>query len=173
MCGVDWGDAVREVETTSDFVVGIHCFKKINPSGELESMMNETMPTEVLRPTRAELVILRVLWAQGASTVRQVHEAMPGDHASGYTTILKLLQIMHRKKLVVRDDSQRAHVYKPVFSKQQVQEQLTSDLIQRAFDGSPSQLVLQALGGSRNASQEDLRAIRSLLNELEELQQPG
>jgi predicted transcriptional regulator len=135
-------------------------------------MTNETLPSDTLRPTRAELVILRVLWASGPATVRQVHEAMPGDNASGYTTILKLLQIMHRKKLVVRDDSQRAHIYKPVFSKEQVQEQLTSDLIQRAFDGSPSQLVLQALGGSRNASQEDLKAIRSLLNELEGQRQP-
>ncbi|MFK8017283.1 MAG: BlaI/MecI/CopY family transcriptional regulator [Gammaproteobacteria bacterium] len=134
-------------------------------------MTSESLPSSVLRPTRAELVILRVLWDAGPSTVRRVHEAMPGDNASGYTTILKLLQIMHRKKLVVRDDSRRAHVYKPVFSKEQVQKQLTSDLIARAFDGSPSQLVLQALGGSKNASQEDLRAIRSLLNELEE-QQP-
>ncbi|MEM6639775.1 MAG: BlaI/MecI/CopY family transcriptional regulator [Pseudomonadota bacterium] len=131
-------------------------------------MTNDATPIEDIQPTRAELVILRVLWAQGPSTVRQVHEAMPGEHASGYTTILKLLQIMHRKKLVVRDDSQRAHVYKPVSSKQHVQKQLASDLIQRAFDGSPSQLVLQALGGSKRASREDLRAIRSLLNELED-----
>ncbi len=130
-------------------------------------MIRQSLPSDVLRPTRAELVILRVLWASGPSTVRKVHEAMPGENASGYTTILKLLQIMHRKKLVVRDDSRRAHVYNPVFSKQQVQEQLTSDLIQRAFDGEPSQLVLQALGGSQNATQEDLRAIRTLLNELE------
>jgi len=130
-------------------------------------MLTQSQPTNGVRPTRAELVILRVLWAGGPSTVRQVHEAMPGDNASGYTTILKLLQIMHRKKLVIRDDSRRAHVYQPVFSKQQVQEDLTSDLIARAFDGCPSQLVLQALGGSRDASKEDLRAIRSLLNELE------
>lgn len=130
-------------------------------------MLRQTQPTSWVRPTRAELVILRVLWAAGPSTVRQVHDAMPGDNASGYTTILKLLQIMHRKKLVTRDDSRRAHVYQPVYSKQQVQEDLTSDLIARAFDGSPSQLVLQALGGSRDASKEDLRAIRSLLNELE------
>ncbi len=130
--------------------------------------MSETIQMTPLRPTRAELVILRVLWQCGPSTVRQVHEAMPGENASGYTTILKLLQIMHRKKLVVRDDSRRAHVYNPVFSKEQVQEQLTSDLIQRAFDGSPSQLVLQALGSSKRASREELRKIRSLLNELEQ-----
>ena len=130
--------------------------------------MSETIQMTPLRPTRAELVILRVLWQCGASTVRQVHEAMPGENASGYTTILKLLQIMHRKKLVVRDDSRRAHVYSPVFSNEEVQEQLTSDLIQRAFDGSPSQLVLQALGSSKRASREELRKIRSLLNELEQ-----
>lgn len=129
--------------------------------------MMQSSTSKELRPTRAELVILRVLWACGPSTVRQVHESMPGDNASGYTTILKLLQIMHRKKLVVRDDAQRAHIYNPVYSKEQVQKQLTSDLIQRAFDGSPSQLVLQALGGSKSASREELRQIRSLLNELE------
>lgn len=129
--------------------------------------MMQTSSSKELRPTRAELVILRVLWEHGPSTVRQVHEAMPGDNASGYTTILKLLQIMHRKRLVERDDSRRAHIYRPRYSKEEVQNHLTSDLIARAFDGSPSQLVLQALGNSRSASREDLRRIRSLLNELE------
>ena len=130
-------------------------------------MVNSSAAPGQLRPTPAELVILRVLWAHGPCTVRKVHEAMPGDNASGYTTILKLLQIMHRKRLVERDDSQRAHVYQPLFSKEEVQQRLTRDLIQRAFDGSPSQLVLQALGSSRRASPEDLRKIRRLLNELE------
>ncbi len=130
--------------------------------------MNDSSPIRELRPTRAELVILRVLWQCGPSTVRRVHEAMPNENASGYTTILKLLQIMHRKKLVLRDDSRRAHVYRAAFSKETVQEQLTSDLIQRAFDGSPSQLVLQALGSSRQTSPDDLRKIRRLLNEIEQ-----
>lgn len=131
-------------------------------------MVKTPVPPGQLRPTRAELVILRVLWEHGPCTVRTVHEAMPGDNASGYTTILKLLQIMHRKQLVDRDDSQRAHVYRPVYSKVEVQQRLTRDLIQRAFDGSPSQLVLHALGSSRRASAEDLRKIRHLLNELEQ-----
>lgn len=134
---------------------------------DTQTMTTAPSPTKQLRPTRAELVILRVLWDSGPSTVRAVHEAMPGDYASGYTTILKLLQIMHRKRLVERDDSKRAHVYQPIFSKSYVQEQLTSDLIQRVFDGSPSQLVLQALGSSKSASRDELRKIRSLLNELE------
>ena len=124
-----------------------------------------------MKPTKAELVILNVLWKNGPSTVRIVHEMMPGTNESGYTTILKLLQIMHRKGLVVRDDSQRAHVYQPVSSKADVQSQLTFDLIQRVFDGSPSQLVVQALGNTSAASKEELEKIRELLNDLE-AQQP-
>ncbi|MEM7082713.1 MAG: BlaI/MecI/CopY family transcriptional regulator [Pseudomonadota bacterium] len=119
------------------------------------------------KPTPAELVILGVLWDHGPATVRAVHEAMPGNNASGYTTILKLLQIMHRKGLVVRDDSRRAHVYRPVSSRVSVQNQLTSDLVQRAFDGSASKLVVQALGSAQSASREELDKIRSLLDQLE------
>lgn len=126
----------------------------------------------VPKPTPAELVILGVLWNQGPATVRAVHEAMPGSNASGYTTILKLLQIMHRKGLVERDDSRRAHVYRPVSSRASVQSQLTSDLVQRAFDGSASKLVLQALGSAQSASREDLAKIRKLLDRLE-AQQSG
>ena len=122
---------------------------------------------ELPRPTRAELNILRVLWRLGPSTVRAVHEAMPADSTTGYTTILKLLQIMHRKGLVTRDDSCRAHVYDPVRAKEEVQKQLTSDLIHRAFDGSPSQLVMQALGHSAAATPAELARIRELLGRLE------
>ena len=125
----------------------------------------------VPKPTPAELVILGVLWNHGPATVRAVHEAMPGGNVSGYTTILKLLQIMHRKGLVVRDDSRRAHVYRPVSSRVSVQLQLTSDLVQRAFDGSPSKLVVQALGSAQTASREELDKIRELLDQLE-AQQP-
>ena len=124
------------------------------------------------KPTPAELVILGVLWDPGAATVRAVHEAMPGSNVSGYTTILKLLQIMHRKGLVVRDDSRRAHVYRPVSSQVSVQTQLTSDLVQRAFNGSPSKLVVQALGSAQSASREELDKIRELLDQLE-AQQSG
>lgn len=119
------------------------------------------------KPTPAELVILGVLWDHGPATVRSVHEAMPGGNVSGYTTILKLLQIMHRKGLVVRDDSRRAHIYRPVSSRVSVQTQLTSDLVQRAFDGSPSKLVVQALGAAQSASREDLDKIRAMLDQLE------
>lgn len=121
---------------------------------------------EMPQPTQAELAILNVLWDLGPTTVRAVHQAMR-EHESGYTTILKLLQIMYRKGLVKRDDSQRAHVYEPAYSKDETQRQLTRDLVQRAFDGSASKLVLQALGNNPKTTPEELREIRELLVRLE------
>ncbi len=118
------------------------------------------------QPTEAELAILNVLWDLGPSTVRSVHQQM-ADNKTGYTTILKMLQIMYRKGLVRRDDSQRAHVYEPVFSKDETQRQLTRDLVQRAFDGSASQLVLQALGNNPQTTPKELAEIRQLLARLE------
>ena len=119
------------------------------------------------RPTDAELAILRVLWERGPSTVREVHDELSRTHDSGYTTILKLLQIMTDKGLVVRDESQRAHVYATSLSEQRTQRQLLGDLIERAFGGSPTKLVMQALSASK-ASAEDLTAIRHLLDRMEE-----
>jgi len=119
------------------------------------------------RPTDAELAILRVLWDRGPSTVREVHEALRSSQTSGYTTVLKLLQIMTDKGLVVRDESQRAHVYGTKLSEQRTQRQLLGDLVDRAFGGSSAKLVLQALSG-RRATIEELRDIRALLDELEE-----
>jgi predicted transcriptional regulator len=118
------------------------------------------------RPTDAELAILRVLWERGPSTVRDVHEALSASHASGYTTVLKLLQIMTDKGLVVRDESQRAHVYAPRLSERRTQRQLLGDLVDRAFGGSSAKLVLHALS-ERPASSEELRHIRALLDDLE------
>lgn len=113
------------------------------------------------KPTDTELAILRVLWGRGASTVRQVAETM--DRAVGYTTVLKLLQIMTEKGLVVRDESSRTHVYEAAFSEDQTQRQLVNDLVERAFDGSAAKLVLQALA-SKKATPEELDEIRTLLN---------
>lgn len=119
------------------------------------------------RPTDAELAILRVLWDRGPSTVREVHEALTRIHDSGYTTTLKLLQIMTDKKLVVRDESQRAHVYATTLTQQRTQMQLLGDLADRAFGGSPAKLVMQALSATK-ASAEELTAIRNLLDRIEE-----
>ena len=119
------------------------------------------------RPTDAELAILRILWEQGPSTVRQVHEALNQDRASGYTTALKLMQIMHAKGLVERDDSQRAHIYRAAISKQRTQRRYITDIVDRLFNGSPSQLVLHALGNQPGASREELREIRALLKKID------
>lgn len=97
------------------------------------------------RPTDAELLILRVLWRRGPSTVREVLEVLERDRPTGYTTVLKLLQIMHEKGLVQRDESERTHVYRPRTSEPQTKRQLLRDLADRAFDGSMAQLVLHAL----------------------------
>jgi predicted transcriptional regulator len=117
----------------------------------------------VPRPTDAELAILRVLWQRGPSTVRQVHEALSGTRQAAYTTSLKLLQIMTEKGLVERDERDRTHVYRARFGEEQTQRQLVRDLVDRAFGGSASKLVLQALA-SRRASPEELRDIRKAID---------
>ena len=116
------------------------------------------------RPTDAELAILNVLWERGPSTVRQIHEVLERDRPTGYTTVLKLLQIMTDKGLVLRDESERTHVYRGRLSEQQTQRQLVRDLLERAFDGSAAKLVMQALA-TRRASREELAEIRRLLDE--------
>lgn len=116
------------------------------------------------RPTDAELAILRVLWERGPSTVRHVQEALNLVRPTGYTTALKLLQIMTDKGLVERNESARTHVYSTRFSEDHTQQQLVRDLLDRAFGGSAARLVLQALATKR-ASAEEIREIRRLLDE--------
>ncbi len=118
------------------------------------------------RPTEAELAILRVLWERGPCTVREVQQALEDERGTGYTTALKLLQIMTDKGLVRRDDRQRTHVYEAVQPAEATQRQLVRDLLDRAFGGSARQLVMQALSAER-ASKADLAEIRKLLDELE------
>jgi predicted transcriptional regulator len=118
------------------------------------------------QPTDAELEILRVLWARGPSTVRDVHEVISMSKPTGYTTVLKLLQIMTEKGLVQRNEEQRAHVYEPRLAKEQTQRQLLGDLLERAFDGSAAKLVMQALS-TKKASPDELAHIREVLDKLE------
>ena len=112
------------------------------------------------KPTDAELAILTVLWSRGPSTVRQIAEEMGRE--AGYTTILKLLQIMTEKRLVVRDEGARTHIYAAAHTQDQTQRQLVTDLLDRAFAGSAAKLVLQALATGKT-SPEDLAEIRKLL----------
>lgn len=117
-------------------------------------------------PTDAELAILRVLWAHGPVTVREVQERLDRAEPIGYTTVLKLLQIMLEKELVTRDESQRAHVYAARVSEPSTQQRLVDDLLERAFGGSARRLVMQALG-SDHVSADELDDIRALLDQLE------
>jgi BlaI family transcriptional regulator, penicillinase repressor len=119
---------------------------------------------EPIRPTNAELEILRVLWRQGPSTVREVHESLRRADPVGYTTVLKLLQIMTEKDLVRRDVSTRSHVYAAAVSEQSTQRRLVSDLVERVFGGSTVGLVLQALSTTA-ANQQELDQIRKLLDQ--------
>jgi BlaI family transcriptional regulator, penicillinase repressor len=122
--------------------------------------------TSLPRPTPGELEILRVLWDRGPSTVREVQDALGAERGAGYTTVLKLLQIMAEKDLVRRDESARAHIYAARVPETQTQRQLVRDLVDRAFGGSAAQLVVQALSG-RRASAEEIERIRRLLDEIE------
>ena len=121
---------------------------------------------DLSRPTDAELAILRVLWSRGPSTVRHVHEALSRVRETGYTTVLKLMQIMTEKGLVERDESERTHVYQARFTQEATQQRLVSDLLEKAFGGSASQLVMRALA-AKPASADELAQIRRLLDELE------
>jgi predicted transcriptional regulator len=115
------------------------------------------------RPTDRELAILRILWNNGPSTVRQVNEAMNEDENTGYTTTLKLMQIMTEKGLLHRDESQFKHVYKPAITEEKTQKQLVGDLLEKAFSGSAEKLVMRALSAKKVSSKE-LAKIKKLLN---------
>jgi predicted transcriptional regulator len=121
---------------------------------------------EFTKPTDAELAILRVLWDRGPSTVREVTDALQDERGTGYTTALKLLQIMTEKGLVRRDDSARSHVFQASVPAETTQRQMVGDLLDKVFGGSARQLVMQALATKR-ASREELAEIRRLLDQIE------
>ncbi|MFD2920949.1 BlaI/MecI/CopY family transcriptional regulator [Terrimonas rubra] len=121
--------------------------------------------SKTIKPTESELEILQVLWNKGLATVREVHEVLTSSKDIGYTTTLKLMQIMHEKKLVKRDDSMRTHVYQAAVNKELTQKHLLDKMISGLFGGSATQLVIQALG-EHKASPEELEKIQSILNGL-------
>ena len=118
------------------------------------------------KPTDAELAILQVLWRSGPKTVRQVHDALSKERDMGYTTVLKMLQIMTEKGLVERDEAQRSHVYRAKLPAEQTQAQLVGDLLSKAFGGSSARLVMSALS-HKPASREELEQIRRMLDQME------
>lgn len=118
-----------------------------------------------LKPTESELEILQILWNKEKATVREVHEELSKTKDSGYTTTLKLLQIMFEKGLVKRDDSNKTHIYEPAVSRQRTQKQFLDKMINTLFAGSSAQLVLQALGNQK-ASKDELDEIQKYLDNL-------
>jgi len=118
------------------------------------------------KPTNGELSILRVLWRRGPSTVREVRDELNEQQETGYTTVLKMMQIMTEKGLLERDDKDRTHVYRPRLAEGETQRQLLGHLLERAFNGSAKKLVMQALS-TKKTSTKELAEIRQLLDELE------
>ena len=121
---------------------------------------------QIPKPTDSELEILQVLWQYGPSTVKTVNEKLNGKKEVGYTTTLKIMQIMNEKNLVVRDENERSHVYKAAIKENEIQKVLLDKLLETAFSGSAANLVMQALGNSQ-PSKEELKKIRDLLNQME------
>ena len=123
------------------------------------------MTIKKLKPTESELEILTILWDKENATVRDVHEELSKNKDSGYTTTLKLLQIMFEKGLVTRDDSNKTHIYQPAVTKQKTQKQFLDKMINSLFAGSSTQLVLQALGNQK-ATKDELEEIQKYLDNL-------
>ena len=123
------------------------------------------MTVKKLKPTESELAILQILWEKENATVREVHEELSKNKDSGYTTTLKLLQIMFEKGLVTRDDSNKTHIYQPAVTRQKTQKQFLDKMINTLFAGSSTQLVLQALGNQK-ASKDELEEIQKYLDNL-------
>lgn len=124
------------------------------------------MANKTIKPTEKELEILQIMWGKMALSVKDIHEAMGGDNANGYTTILKFMQIMHEKGLVTRQKSGKLHLYEAVHSQENTQQQVLDKMIATVFQGSAAQLVMSALG-NRKSSKEELREIRKYLEKLE------
>lgn len=125
------------------------------------------MSTKTIKPTESELEILQVLWEKDQASVREVHEELLQSKDVGYTTTLKLMQIMYEKGLVKRDDSFKTHIYQASVSKEKTQKHLVGKMINTLFGGSPTELVLQALGNHK-ASPAELEEIQRLLNNLKD-----
>jgi BlaI family transcriptional regulator, penicillinase repressor len=119
-----------------------------------------------IKPTESELEILQLIWKHGPSTVRQINDLMNGSRVVGYTTTLKLLQIMTQKGIVRADKTDRSHIYSALLKEEETQQQLVEQLLQAAFGGSAKKLVMQALG-NKKTSQAELEEIKLLIRRLE------
>lgn len=123
------------------------------------------IPSTPLKPTESELEILQILWEKESCTVRDVHEILEKNKEAGYTTTLKLMQIMTEKGLVIRDTSSKTHIYRAVATQQKTEQHLVNKMIDNVFNGSAARLVMQALG-NHSASQDEIDSIKKYLDEL-------
>lgn len=124
------------------------------------------MTKKTIKPTEKELEILQAIWEKGAASVKDVHEALGGDKTNGYTTILKLMQIMHEKGLLSRQKNGKLHLYKALQSQENTRQQMLDKMIDTVFQGSAAQMVMSALG-NKKSSKEELDEIRKYLDNLE------
>ncbi len=137
-----------------------------------EIIRRQIMNNEKIKPTSSELEILNILWAKGPSTVREIHEILTQNKEAGYTTTLKLMQIMHEKKMVKRDETSKSHIYIADVSQEKMQGQIVRGMIDGIFNGSASRLVMQALGNHKTDAGE-LNEIRKYLDEIEKKNATG
>ena len=141
------------------------CFYELNRIFGYDKIRKSMSSNKTIKPTESELEILQVLWEKETATVREVHDEISKTKDIGYTTALKLLQIMFEKGLVTRDDSSKTHIYKPAVSREKTQKHLLGKMIDNVFSGSSSELVMQALGNHKT-SKKELDEIQKLLDNL-------
>lgn len=118
------------------------------------------------QPTQVELQILRILWERGPSPVREIHQRLQADKGTSYSTTVKMLSVMLRKKLVTRDENAQPHVYRPALSREKAGQRMLAELVEKVYEGSAMSLVLQALSSSK-PTKEELDEVRRLLNQME------
>lgn len=152
----EWGDAKSVCATVE--------VRKFSLTATKRFVYSVVVKKKPPKPTASELEILEVLWRIGPATVRDVHKELTDV---GYTTVLKLLQIMTEKRLVERDDRERAHIYRPALKQEDTQRQIVSEVLEKVFGGSASQLVLRALS-AKKASKQELTEIREMLDRMEQ-----
>lgn len=143
------------------------CFQRKPTPDSFDHSEADIMNKSGQKPTAAELRILQILWDEGPTTVRAVHRRISEESDLSYTTILKMLQIMHGKGLVSCDKSQRAHVYQPTEEREATQRHLLKDFLSRVYQGSATRMVMQALGDAEPANPEELKALRKYLDTIE------
>ena len=167
---MDYQRSEHPAKNTASMLINLKFYEsdwQIRNRSYFRNEIKLTMAAKYVKPTESELEILNILWQKDLATVREVHEELARSKDVGYTTTLKLMQIMHEKGLVKRDESMRTHIYQAAVNREKTQKHLLDKMIDSLFGGSSTQLVLQALGnGDQKVSAEELDQIQTLINNL-------